>query len=258
MAAGPGAAVKGRAGRRRRPPFGSLASRGRRACSRRSRGTRRAAGSGPANQELEARRRARTADVQGCGPTTALTATRSAPGRRWPPSPPPPADRCPAPPCGDTPPLSARVVASESTTSGQPALGAANRLAAMANETWSATRQEPAGTQRGHARPGWPGRGRAAARAPRPPRRQDHHRHRGGDAPAGPPWRGAVAALDQAGEAADGGAGGDGQPRRREVGVVVEERRVAHDRRGRQHRGGQGEPLQQRPLAEPRAGSRRR
>src|SRR5580692_65706 len=52
----------------------------------------------------------------------------------------------PAPPCGDTPPLSARVAARESTRSGQPGLGASNRFAAIANDTWSATRQDPDGT----------------------------------------------------------------------------------------------------------------
>src|SRR5690242_21537135 len=39
-------------------------------------------------------------------------------------------------------PLSASVAASESIRSGQSGLGAANRSAAIANETWSATRSE--------------------------------------------------------------------------------------------------------------------
>ncbi len=117
----------------------TVSGRGRRACWRRSRGTRRAAGS---------ERRTRTAGLvsTGCAPGRRPTATRSGPARRSPPSRRRPWARCPAPPCGDTPPLSARVAASESMRSGQPGLGAANRFAAIANETWSATRQDPAGT----------------------------------------------------------------------------------------------------------------
>jgi hypothetical protein len=51
----------------------------------------------------------------------------------------------PAPPAGDTPWLSASVCASESTTSGQPAAAAVNRLALMVSETWSLTTHAPAG-----------------------------------------------------------------------------------------------------------------